>query len=706
MTMANTSLSQIYLNTLAIVENACRGEYGIPEFQRQFVWKPDQILGLTDSLARGYPIGSTLTWRSEHLNRGDSENAKVDKSWLIDGQQRTTALCVIFQQKPEWWEQLGGKQVEWSEYLQQNTVCLDIGDPDFRFVMRSKDSNVQSKRYISVFEIMNSSMIGTMATEVVNANCQWPLNETERASQDQVLNRLMDVQRIKDRSIPVVEIPRQVDPTDVAEIFSRLNSRGTKVGQGDIYLAIVAARSAGWVNTEFIPFQDELKAEFGFELEPTVIFRAFTSIAHAKVKFAEVEDNFWNEIDKGQGWNQTKQSLRLACQDLRRYGITNESYLSSVNGIVASAIYRSQFPDEDFGCFLAWLIHALTKGFFSGSSDTKMGQVINALNKGSRTEAIDQLYERLYGYSIPSIPAVLKDTFRQGDFQTTYRRNNNERTMLRLLTCRSQARDWCKNKMERKVVICETTEDSDIEHHHVFPKKHLSNSSDKGRVDELANIALITKLANKEIGGENPPDVYVSTPFQDIDDDILAEHYLPPFGKAYSDWLDDRSSLLAQKSNEFLEELSEGQFSPTSGKSVRSLTFKSPGTDPKTYLSASDDQLQWVSFESFTLTPGKSPTAVKFPDGMREIGSMQGVLIETCEYLIRVGKITKRRSVKNKSTVYVSGKAAEVNKMRYPRPLSNGMSVEANFNRLGILRRVRLLLYTVGEPLESVQIKE
>ena len=706
MTMSNTSLSQIYLNTLAIVENACRGEYGIPEFQRQFVWKPDQILGLADSLARGYPIGSTLTWRSEHLNRGDSENAKVDKSWLIDGQQRTTALCVIFQQKPEWWEQLEGKRVEWTEYIQKNTVCLDLGDPEIRFVMRSADSNTPSKRYISVFEIMNSTTLGSMAGEVVAANSQWPVSETERAIQDQVLNRLMEVQRIKYRSIPVVEIPRQVDPTDVAEIFSRLNSRGTKVGQGDIYLAIVAARSAGWVNTEFIPFQDELKADYGFDLEPTVIFRAFTSIAHAKVKFAEVENSFWNDIDKGQGWNQTKQSLRLACQDLRRHGVTNENYLSSVNGIVASAIYRSQFPDENFGPFLAWLIHALTRGFFSGSSDTKMGQVINALNKGSQSEALSQLYERLHGNPISSIPTVLKETFRQGDFQTTYRRNNNERTMLRLLTGRKQARDWCKNKLERKVVIHAATDDSDIEHHHVFPKKHLSNSSDKSRVDELANIALITKLANKEIGGDNPPDVYVSTPFQDIGDDILAEHCVPSFGKSYSDWLDDRAHLLAQESNDFLVELNNGKYNPPALEKGSDSVVVNSAIGVAKDLAKEDPLEEWVLLQDYNLDGGKSPKAVKFPDSIREISSMQAVLVETCEYLIRAGKITRKASVKNKSTVYVGLRTAEVNRMKYPRRLSNGMSVEANFNRLGILRRVRLLLGVVGEPAESVQLKD
>ena len=705
MTMSNTSLSMAYPTISDIVKDACRGKYGIPEFQRQFVWKPDQIVGLADSLARGYPIGSTLTWKSEHLIKGYTDQ-KVDKSWLIDGQQRTTALCVIFQQKPDWWEHLEGKRVEWGSYLQKNTVCLDLGDPEIRFVMRENLVSSSAKRYISVREIMESSALDTMVNEIVNENCQWPLSETERASRNDVLNRLLAVQRIKERQVPIVEIPGQVDPTDVAEIFNRLNSRGTRVGQSDIYLAIVAARAPGWVNTEFIPFQDELRDNYSFDLEPTVIFRAFTSIAHGKVKFAEVENGFWDELDKSQGWKQTQGALRIACQDLRRYGITNDSYLSSVNGIVAAAIYRSQFPNENFGPFLAWLIHALTKGFFSGSTDTKMGQVINALNKGTREEAISELYERLQVHTVAHIRDALKSTFREEDFQTTYRRNTNERTMLRLLTCRSQARDWCKEKLQRKIVINEHTEEGNIEHHHIFPKKYLSKRSDKSRADELANIALITKMANKEIGGDNPPSDYTSTPFQDISEGILEQHNIPAFGKSYPEWLDGRARLLAEKSNAFLVELNRGKYYPPALEQGVSLaTEQTVNKSPKVQAEA-DPVSEWVFLEGYSLDSGKNPTAVKFPDGTRKISSMQGVLVETCEYLIRSGKITSRKSVKNKSTVYVSGRTTEVSKMRYPRPLSNGMSVEANFNRAGILRRVRLLLSTVGEPAESVQVKD
>ena len=40
-------------------------EYVLPAIQREFVWRPEQIERLFDSLMRGYPIGSFLFWKIE-----------------------------------------------------------------------------------------------------------------------------------------------------------------------------------------------------------------------------------------------------------------------------------------------------------------------------------------------------------------------------------------------------------------------------------------------------------------------------------------------------------------------------------------------------------------------------------------------------------------------------------------------------------------
>lgn len=54
----------------------------IPPFQREFVWEPEDVLTLWDSLYRFYPIGSLLCWESPaylRVHRGRYSNASTSR---------------------------------------------------------------------------------------------------------------------------------------------------------------------------------------------------------------------------------------------------------------------------------------------------------------------------------------------------------------------------------------------------------------------------------------------------------------------------------------------------------------------------------------------------------------------------------------------------------------------------------------------------
>jgi hypothetical protein len=54
-------------------------KYLLPAIQREFVWKPEQIIKLFDSLLRGYPIGSFLFWNLEKEKIKDFFSFKENK---------------------------------------------------------------------------------------------------------------------------------------------------------------------------------------------------------------------------------------------------------------------------------------------------------------------------------------------------------------------------------------------------------------------------------------------------------------------------------------------------------------------------------------------------------------------------------------------------------------------------------------------------
>ncbi len=77
-----------------------RGHVRIPPFQRPLRWKSPQVLALFDSLYRGYPIGSLLVFkRAAEAGRFAIGPIAIDAPevrdawWVVDGQQRLTALA-------------------------------------------------------------------------------------------------------------------------------------------------------------------------------------------------------------------------------------------------------------------------------------------------------------------------------------------------------------------------------------------------------------------------------------------------------------------------------------------------------------------------------------------------------------------------------------------------------------------------------------
>lgn len=84
-----------------LVATVLAGIARIPVFQRHLNWESKDVLALFDSIYRGFPIGSLL------LREGGAEAAEVrvgpiktigterdDALWVVDGQQRLTALAV------------------------------------------------------------------------------------------------------------------------------------------------------------------------------------------------------------------------------------------------------------------------------------------------------------------------------------------------------------------------------------------------------------------------------------------------------------------------------------------------------------------------------------------------------------------------------------------------------------------------------------
>lgn len=233
------------------------GALRVPDFQRGFVWKGKQRLGLFDSVAKGFPIGTILVWRTSRpelvgtverlgpLTLAASARIRTRGTELIlDGQQRLTTLYTAL--SPELtspdgpWDDLlahaasvyGDERTarEWAVYVdldEASTRDIDEGDDDFVFVRAPRRGQIPP-HHVPLYLLLKNVAFSRFLAARASAK---HLND----SQIERVERLASL--FKDYSVPVV--PIVTDDVDTAvRSFERANTRATALTQFDIAHAL------------------------------------------------------------------------------------------------------------------------------------------------------------------------------------------------------------------------------------------------------------------------------------------------------------------------------------------------------------------------------------------------------------------------------------------------------------------------------------
>ena len=362
--MAHTT-SNIY----EIVDNAISHKWSVPEFQRGFVWKATQVRDLAESLWLNYPIGSLLLWNSQQPVQARSANdAQAPSFWLVDGQQRATALCILFGRKPYWWS----SAEEWDKTLKKYDIRFDIHatESPFFWVANAAIRKVKGDRYIPLSKLL---VLDTNNKEADQQSLQALAKSIKVQGlcdgQDamEVYARLDRIRKIRDMGVVTISIDQELE--DVVEIFSRLNSRGTRVTEADIYLGVVAARMPGWVHGTFLRYLSDLK-ESGFDISPNLLFRTLTGVGSKKVRFRDVPDEFWNESSIRPAWVRTTRAWESLIRRVREHGILSNDPMPTEAALVTMVALTDKFADESFESALFWFLQASRFSRYSGSGTT------------------------------------------------------------------------------------------------------------------------------------------------------------------------------------------------------------------------------------------------------------------------------------------------------------------------------------------------
>ena len=196
-------------------------EIAIPEIQRPFVWSPTKVRNLLDSLFNGYPVGYLIIWKSPDINLKDGTRS-IGKKILIDGQQRITALMAA----------LLGREVVTKSYKRVR-IRIAFNPQEHKFEVLNSAIRKDATWIPDIAVVFDPDFrLRAFVDDYCAQNDGVDPNEIDRS--------IGDLQKIVHNSIGIIELDASLDIETVTEIFIRVNSEGTPLGQADFAMSKIA----------------------------------------------------------------------------------------------------------------------------------------------------------------------------------------------------------------------------------------------------------------------------------------------------------------------------------------------------------------------------------------------------------------------------------------------------------------------------------
>jgi len=230
--MAETYFKEVHLNLNSLVNFIEIGEIGLPDIQRPFVWKNAKVRDLFDSMYRGYPVGYLLFWVNGYGDDakviGTDPKQRPPKMLIVDGQQRLTSLYAVVKGIPVVRENYKTENIEiaFNPLLEQ----FEVADAAIK----------RDKAYIPNISVLWSE--DSDLFEIVDSYLE-RLGETRELTSDETKAIKKNITRVANLTtfpFTALELSSEIDEEQVAEVFVRINSKGTPLNQADFILTLMS----------------------------------------------------------------------------------------------------------------------------------------------------------------------------------------------------------------------------------------------------------------------------------------------------------------------------------------------------------------------------------------------------------------------------------------------------------------------------------
>lgn len=439
----NIKMGYNFTNIKEIIENLNK-DYYLPAIQREFVWSPEQIERLFDSIMSGYPIGTFLFWEvkkgeieqfdfykfiqnyEKDVTKNETENDNINQkdkiTAILDGQQRLTSLLIGLKGSYSWKGR--GKTKAQQRYLYLNLLYeknSQDADKDheyeFKFLLPEEaEKKSRSEFWFKVSDTMRPKFdtmdYGAEAENyglnISDENERQIIKRANRTIQN-LLNKIS-----ADNSINFYT-ERNSSIDKVLEIFVRVNSGGIKLSYSDLLLSMATATWGKNDKTNareaVVQFLRDVSTEYKFSFDKDFIMKSWlymtteknkdsyapaTSVSFEIKNFKDAMASIKND------WEEIKKSIEATISFIVDLGYSNE-YLPSAYVLLPVALHHKLHGinslKDNKDDIAKWISNALIKNVFSGKPDdvlTKARKIqYDAYNEGHKKFPLELIAEKL-----------------------------------------------------------------------------------------------------------------------------------------------------------------------------------------------------------------------------------------------------------------------------------------------------------------------
>lgn len=571
--MSVQRFSHTYFSVVALVESIDSGELSLPDLQRPFVWKRSQVRDLFDSLYHGYPAGYFLFWSTPlPVDSHKVATAPGDKrlKMIVDGQQRLTSLYAVMKAR---------EVVTKKNELQLIRISFNPLSEKFAVADAARENDPEWLTSVSDIWTSPDGEWNFINNFIVLLDGARELAAEERQKIGSNLNKLAG---LKNYQFSAVELSSELDISEVAEVFVRINSKHTPLNSADFILTLMSvhrktarhqlenfarraklpsASGPSPYNHFLAPSPDQLlRVAVGFGLKRGVLQNAYQILRgqdpQTKLVTKQTRDENFDRLLDAQDKVLNLNDWHSYIVAVKRAGYRSRRMMTSVNNFLYCYIVHL-IGRHEHGISVAdlresvarWFFMASLTGRYTGSPESVLEADLRRFAEAGSAEEFIEIIDHGIDTQLTSdfwsvtLPDNLESSAAWSPYLFAYYAS------LNLLDAKALFSNMRVNDLfdpDLKQVK------TPVERHHLFPKAYLSSIGVTGttRTNQIANFAFVEWADNIAISDKRPseyfPERFEKLPPTDRADAVFW-HALPPKWEhmEYFDFLQARRKLLA-----------------------------------------------------------------------------------------------------------------------------------------------------------------